>query len=210
MTSPVVFRRAARREFDEAALWYEERRAGLGSQFISEINHAIKLVVENPRRFPIMHREIRCARARRFPYSVFFERRHNGSSCWPCFMRAGIQACGTTADNADAWGARGKQSLGAVNRVGQGSEWCARAAKVCDGFMGDVGDRGESWLGNSSRQSVLGGSLDHIIIIKIEQLNTNQDLKASFCVHLAHTIESLSEASCRARHRNSPVSSITA
>ena len=24
------------------------------------------------KRFPIMHREIRCARARRFPYSVFF------------------------------------------------------------------------------------------------------------------------------------------
>ena len=58
MTLPVVFRRAARREFDEATLWYEERRAGLGSQFVSEINHAIKLVLENPQRFPIMHREI--------------------------------------------------------------------------------------------------------------------------------------------------------
>jgi plasmid stabilization system protein ParE len=53
-------------------LWYEERRAGLGSQFVSEINHAIELVLENPQRFPIMHREIRCVRARRFPYSVFF------------------------------------------------------------------------------------------------------------------------------------------
>ena len=42
MTLPVVFRRAARREFDEAALWYEERRAGLASQFVSEINYAIK------------------------------------------------------------------------------------------------------------------------------------------------------------------------
>src|ERR1035438_7443782 len=72
MTLPVVFRRAARREFDEAVLWYEERRAGLGSQFVSEINHAIKLVLENPQRFPIMHHEIRCVRARRFPYSVLF------------------------------------------------------------------------------------------------------------------------------------------
>ena len=48
MTLPVVFRRAARREFDEAALWYEERRASLGSQFVSEINYAIELVLENP------------------------------------------------------------------------------------------------------------------------------------------------------------------
>jgi hypothetical protein len=30
------------------------------------------LLLENPQRFPIIHREIRCVRARRFPYSVFF------------------------------------------------------------------------------------------------------------------------------------------
>jgi toxin ParE1/3/4 len=53
-------------------LWYEERQAGLGSQFVSGINYAIELVLENPQRFPIMHRGIRCVRARRFPYSVFF------------------------------------------------------------------------------------------------------------------------------------------
>ncbi len=70
MTLPVVFRRAARREFDKAALWYEERRAGLSSQFVSEINHAIKLVLENPQRFPIMYRGIRCVRARRFPEAL--------------------------------------------------------------------------------------------------------------------------------------------
>ncbi len=72
MTLAVVFRLAARREFDEAALWYETRRSGLGVQFVSEIEHAIYLAVENPERFPIMHRDIRCVRARRFPYSVFF------------------------------------------------------------------------------------------------------------------------------------------
>ena len=32
MTLAVVFRHAARHEFDEAALWYEERRPGLGTQ----------------------------------------------------------------------------------------------------------------------------------------------------------------------------------
>lgn len=72
MTLTVVFRRAARREFDEAALWYEERRPGLGAQFVSEIDRAVHLAAENPQRFPIMHRDVRCVRARRFPYSVFF------------------------------------------------------------------------------------------------------------------------------------------
>jgi plasmid stabilization system protein ParE len=72
MTLAVVFQHAARREFDEAALWYEERRRGLGIQFVSEIDHAIDLAAENPERFPVMHRDVRCVRVRRFPYSVFF------------------------------------------------------------------------------------------------------------------------------------------
>ena len=72
MTLTVVFRRAARRELDEAALWYEEQHLGLGVQFISEIDHAVHLAAENPQRFPIMHRDVRCVRAHRFPYSVFF------------------------------------------------------------------------------------------------------------------------------------------
>jgi len=88
MTSPVVFRRAARREFDEAALWYEERRAGLGSQFISEINHAIKLVVENP---PLSHhapRDSMCSSATLSIFGLFSSggtthRRAGGVSCAP-------------------------------------------------------------------------------------------------------------------------------
>ncbi len=73
MTLAVVFRHTARREFDEAVFWYEERHSGLGFQFVSEINHAVDLAAENPERFPIMHRSIRCVRVRRFPYSVFFQ-----------------------------------------------------------------------------------------------------------------------------------------
>lgn len=72
MTLAVVFRRAAHHELDEAALWYEERLTGLGIEFLSEIDHAINLARKNPERFPIMHRNVRCVRARRFPYSVFF------------------------------------------------------------------------------------------------------------------------------------------
>ena len=68
----VVFRRAARAEFDLAALWYEEQQPGLGLQFTSEIDLAVNLAAEYPERFPIKHRDIRCVQARRFPYSVFY------------------------------------------------------------------------------------------------------------------------------------------
>lgn len=72
MTRAVVFRLAARREFDEAAEWYQDQRAGLGLQFVFEVDCALQIAAESPERFPIMHRETRCVRVRRFPYSVFF------------------------------------------------------------------------------------------------------------------------------------------
>jgi plasmid stabilization system protein ParE len=72
MTLAVDFRRAAQQEFNQAALWYEQRQSGLGTQFVAEINRAIELAREHPLRFPVTHREIRCVRVRRFPYSVFY------------------------------------------------------------------------------------------------------------------------------------------
>ena len=38
MTLPVVFRRAARHEFQEAARWYEARQTGLGLQYVAEVD----------------------------------------------------------------------------------------------------------------------------------------------------------------------------
>lgn len=49
MTLRVVFRRAAKSEFEEAAVWYEERRPGLGEEFIREIGQAIESAVAAPR-----------------------------------------------------------------------------------------------------------------------------------------------------------------
>jgi plasmid stabilization system protein ParE len=72
MTLKVVFRHAARAEFDAAALWYEKRQRGLGVQFVSEIDRAVELAANHPERFPIKHNEVRCVQVRRFPYSVFF------------------------------------------------------------------------------------------------------------------------------------------
>jgi len=72
MTFAVVFRRVAQTEFDQAALWYEEQRLGLGTEFVVEIDRSIRSAAEHPERYPIMHRDLRCVRVRRFPYSVFY------------------------------------------------------------------------------------------------------------------------------------------
>jgi toxin ParE1/3/4 len=72
MSLRVVFRRAAARELEDATLWYDAQRAGLGSDFRDAVEHAIALAAEEPLRFPRWHRNVHCARVRRFPYSVFF------------------------------------------------------------------------------------------------------------------------------------------
>lgn len=72
MTLKVVFRPAARAEFDGATLWYEDRQPGLGARFVAESDRAIDLASKYPERYPIQHQAIRCIRVRRFPYSVFY------------------------------------------------------------------------------------------------------------------------------------------
>jgi len=41
MTLRIVFRRAAKNEFEEAAARYDEQRPGLGEEFIIEIEQAV-------------------------------------------------------------------------------------------------------------------------------------------------------------------------
>jgi hypothetical protein len=41
MSLPIVFRRAARAVFDDAADWCEQRRAGLGAAFTAAVQRVI-------------------------------------------------------------------------------------------------------------------------------------------------------------------------
>lgn len=59
-------------EFFLAASWYEDQEAGLGDDFISEINRAIATIVSDPLRFPMIEGANRVFRVKRFPYSIFY------------------------------------------------------------------------------------------------------------------------------------------
>jgi plasmid stabilization system protein ParE len=72
MTLRIVFRRAAKSEFEDAAVWYDEQRFGLGEEFIVEIEQAIANAAAAPQRYPVVFGDIRRAVARRFPFSVYF------------------------------------------------------------------------------------------------------------------------------------------
>ena len=64
----------AEAELANAALWYESKRAGLGADFVAEIDEALEQIAEAPMNFPTWReaRPFRRLVVRRFPYLVFF------------------------------------------------------------------------------------------------------------------------------------------
>jgi plasmid stabilization system protein ParE len=70
----------ARAELRSAALWYDERRPGLGDEFISEISASLDRVRDAPESYPAWPGTrasdplIRRATLQRFPYVIAFEK----------------------------------------------------------------------------------------------------------------------------------------
>ena len=60
-------------EFKDAIHWYEFQRRGLGSEFVLCVDEAIEKIKGNPQMFPVVHRNIRRAVMRRFPFAIFYE-----------------------------------------------------------------------------------------------------------------------------------------
>jgi len=64
-------------EVQEAALWYDQKKPGLGDEFMDELSDALNQVLAHPLRFPVMHfvkgREFRRFLLARFPYSIIYE-----------------------------------------------------------------------------------------------------------------------------------------
>lgn len=56
----------------EAFNWYEDRRAGLGDEFLEELNRAFDRITETPEAFPKTYRELRRLIVHRFPYAMYF------------------------------------------------------------------------------------------------------------------------------------------
>ena len=69
----------ARAELRSAALWYDERRPGLGDEFISQVSAALGRIGDAPESYPpwphtrAVDPLIRKATVQRFPYVIAFE-----------------------------------------------------------------------------------------------------------------------------------------
>ena len=72
MKYELLVRGKAKADIRRAAKWYEYQRKGLGREFVAEVDAALARLHANPEQYEIVHREIRHAILRRFPYGIFY------------------------------------------------------------------------------------------------------------------------------------------
>jgi plasmid stabilization system protein ParE len=72
MSLTIVLRRQARREFDEAADWYEQHRPGLGARFTAAVQDVFDEIATNPQRYAVVHKDVREGLVKGFPYCVYY------------------------------------------------------------------------------------------------------------------------------------------
>ena len=72
MTYTLRLRPEAEAEIEEAFRWYQERRSGLGSDFLLCLEETLEKIEHAPFVYPVVYRSIHRALIRRFPYGIFY------------------------------------------------------------------------------------------------------------------------------------------
>lgn len=73
MAAELIIAPEAEQDLAEAYGWYEDRRVGLGEEFLSCVDACIEGVCRMPDVFAVVHQNYRRAQVRRFPYVIFYE-----------------------------------------------------------------------------------------------------------------------------------------
>jgi plasmid stabilization system protein ParE len=81
----LVFTPAAQGEVAEALDWYEQQSPGLGESLIVELNRIAGRIVASPLHFPMVHKDVRRALLRRYPYAIFFRVAEDEIQVIACF-----------------------------------------------------------------------------------------------------------------------------
>ena len=70
-----MLRTVAQDEADEVARWYEGKQAGLGADFLAELQRVLDVISGQPDRYPVVLGDTREAPLARFPYCVYYRER---------------------------------------------------------------------------------------------------------------------------------------
>ncbi len=72
LARPICVTPIARQDLIDAQDWYESEARDLGRRFRAAVDAVIKRIGMNPRQFPVVHKNVRRALLRRFPYALMF------------------------------------------------------------------------------------------------------------------------------------------
>lgn len=75
MSVPAVFLPEADDDVAEARAYYEQRQAGIGDEFVRELQDTVARIGDNPQKYAEFRQHIRAAPLRRFPYVVYYRDR---------------------------------------------------------------------------------------------------------------------------------------
>ena len=68
----IVIRPAAAADIEDAFVWYEQKRRGLGLEFLKIVDEAVNAIQRAPQLHAVIHRNTRRALLRRFPYGIYY------------------------------------------------------------------------------------------------------------------------------------------
>ncbi len=68
----LIIKPLAEEDAKDAAIWYNEKRDGLGDEFLLALEATLNSIQRNPDHFQVIHKGLKRALTVRFPYGVFF------------------------------------------------------------------------------------------------------------------------------------------
>lgn len=73
MDYKLVLQHEAILEMQEAFVWYEEQKKGLGHSFLEEVETCFQKICSNPQHYGMLNQWFRRSRVNGFPYIVVYE-----------------------------------------------------------------------------------------------------------------------------------------
>jgi plasmid stabilization system protein ParE len=72
MKCEMLIRKEAEHDIDDAFRWYEQKRPGLGSDFLLCVEEGLARISRDPAMYPLVHKDVRRTFIRRFTYGIFY------------------------------------------------------------------------------------------------------------------------------------------
>ena len=68
----LIIKPFAEEDAKDAANWYNEKREGLGNEFLLALEAALNAIQRNPNHYQVVYKGLKRALTVRFPYGIFF------------------------------------------------------------------------------------------------------------------------------------------